>query len=512
MPIPASHIVEVNPRLISSSGDNLEFNGLILSKHADIPANAVLSFSSPASVEDYFGATSVEAKLAQIYFLGYTNSFKKPSTLHYAARIDSARPAFLYGAKISQDISKIKGLTSPRLEFSIMGKTLTTHPLGFSQVNTWSDIAEILTSAINALAIEEKASGASVDSPIVIALEEAKVEYVSYRKAFKITSAYANEASSISFATNILAQFLALDSASGAILSQGSAALSEHENMELLLRITQNWVNFTTAWLPSKEEVLALAAWANSKDVAYLFLYADDDIRLLEQNSTETIAFALQEAELSSVAGQYNNVEYCAFIMGIGACIDYNRTQGSITAAFKAQSGLPASVTDEESASALLAQGMNFVGDYATRNDSFTFNYPGQMFGNYKWIDVYWNAIWLNNSLQLALLSGLSNSSRTPYSQQGYTLVRAWMQDPINQALQNGVIEAGISLSEAQKAQVNREAGKNIADEIMLSGYYVQVEDPGANARTNRESPIVNLWYSYGGSINKLVLASSALV
>ncbi len=86
------------------------------------------------------------------------------------------------------------------------------------------------------------------------------------------------------------------------------------------------------------------------------------------------------------------------------------------------------------------------------------------------------------------------------------------MQDPINKALQNGVIEAGISLSEAQKAQINREAGKNIAEEVILSGYYVQVDDPGASARANRESPIVNLWYSYGGSINKLVVASSALV
>ena len=49
MPIPASQIVQVNPRLITPGGSDLEFNGLMLSSSGVIPLSQfVISFSSAA--------------------------------------------------------------------------------------------------------------------------------------------------------------------------------------------------------------------------------------------------------------------------------------------------------------------------------------------------------------------------------------------------------------------------------------------------------------------------------
>ncbi len=500
MPISASQIVQVNPRLLQAGGSDLEFNGLLLSKSDEIPVGSVLAFAEPSNIADYFGADSIEAKLSDVYFLGYTNSFAKPKAMYITRRIDVPVSAWIRGGEIEINIYDFKMQAETSFELRFAGESITVESLDFSTVNTWSDVGVILQDAIHTQGAE------------IIDFSEAVVTYSSLYNSFKISSGLKGRDSSVFHCSGALAKILKLDEESGAILSQGSDELSAKENMENILDVTQNWVNFTTSWMPTKEEVLDFSTWASSKNVAYLFLYSDNDSKLLQSNSEQTIAFAIREQNLSSVAGQYSGLEYSAFLMGVGACIDWNRIQATITTAFKSQEGLPAVVENSTDALNLISQGMNFVGDYATRNDNFIFNYPGQMFGTYKWIDTYWNAIWLNNALQVALLHGLSMSPRTPYSEQGYTLVRAWMQDPVNRALKNGVIEPGIVLSETQKAQINREAGKDIASEVYATGYYIQVQDPGAQARVNRESPIVNLWYSYGGSINKLVVASTALV
>jgi hypothetical protein len=155
---------------------------------------------------------------------------------------------------------------------------------------------------------------------------------------------------------------------------------------------------------------------------------------------------------------------------------------------------------------------MNFVGDYATRNDNFVFFAPGQMFGEYKWIDTYLNAIWLNNAIQVACMAGFTSNARVPYTQEGYALIKAWIQDPVNRGLRSGVIEPGVTLSESQKAQLMREAGRDISKELYSDGYVIQVVDPAPAVRQQRGTPEVSVWYSYGGSCHKLTVASTAVV
>lgn len=160
----------------------------------------------------------------------------------------------------------------------------------------------------------------------------------------------------------------------------------------------------------------------------------------------------------------------------------------------------------------LTAQGFNFMGNYATRNDEFIFHYPGQMYGRWRWIDTYLNAVWLNNALQVSIMNGFGQSPRVPYTESGYALIRSWLQDPVNRALNNGIIDPGVTLSESQKAQVNREAGADIAPSLTQNGYFIQIQDPAPAVRVTRDSPIVNLWYTYGGSVHKLTVASTAIV
>jgi len=80
------------------------------------------------------------------------------------------------------------------------------------------------------------------------------------------------------------------------------------------------------------------------------------------------------------------------------------------------------------------------------------------------------------------------------------------MQDTINQMINFGGIQTGINLSLPQISQLNTQAGGDVANIVQNNGYYLQVLDPGAQVRGNRGTPIVNLWYTDGGSVQQISL------
>lgn len=505
MAIPASQIVRVNPRLLTPGGTDLEFNGLLLSASPLIPSSQlVLPFPDPDSVGEYFGLESPEYRAAAVYFQGYNNSFTKPRAFYVARRNAADAPAFIRGggfnALPSATLAALKTITDGSLSLQLGTETISASGLNFSTAGSLSDIAQI---------IQEGFGEAGVT-----------VAYSSLFDAFTLTSSQTGENAGAGYATGTAAAPLGLTQAAGAVLSPGLNAMTPAENMEAILELTENFVCFTTVDKPDEEDALAFAQWAGSQGVNYLYIYWDDDPLLLQPGSTATIAAALVQANVGATCGVWDKLEYAALIMGTAASIDFNRRNGTITFAFKAQDGVPANVTKGTDAVNLTAQGMNFMGDYATRNDQFIFLYPGQMFGSWKWIDTYLNAVWLNNALQVACMNGFAQTPRVPYNQEGYTLIKSWCLDPINRALYAGVIDTGVALSESQKSQLVREAGRDISGELRNDGYVLQIGgEPGdtandsgeAAARINRESPEASLWYTYGGSVHKLDLASTVL-
>ena len=67
-------------------------------------------------------------------------------------------------------------------------------------------------------------------------------------------------------------------------------------------------------------------------------------------------------------------------------------------------------------------------------------------------------------------------------------------------------------LSEKQKAELYIEAGIDITEQLFTEGYYFEVSDPGADVRAVRGTPIINVWYTYGGSVNKLNIPLTAFM
>ena len=495
MAIPASQIVKINPRVIQASGTDLVLNGMFLTTNALIPAGSVMGFSTADDVGKFFGTTSDEYTVASVYFAGYKNSFKKPRQIFYGSRVNAATGAWLRGSKYVGTLAQLQAVTAGTLDLTIDGTAIALTALDFSAATSLSGCATVLQTALSS------------------ALASTTCTYSSLTGAFQISSPTTGATSSITYAEDgTLATLLGLTQASGAVLSQGSDALDVPANMASLRGVTENWATFTYLYSASDDEILDLSAWASSQGVEYLLVAWSTSSTLKNQVDTTSIAYKLGAANAGATTLIFGDAKYASFIMGTAASIDWDRTQGAITFAFKSQDGLVPTIDNATDATVLLQKKCNLYGTYATRNDDFVFLYDSNMFGDYNFIDPFINTIWFNNSLQVAIMNGLSQSPRVPYNEDGYTLVRSWCQDPINRAKKNGVIDPGVTLSEAQKTELIREAGLDITSNLQTDGYYLQVIDGGPQVRTTRDTPNCSLWYAYAGSIHRIELASTLFI
>lgn len=493
MTISASQIVKVTPRVISAGGTDLEITGLLLTTNPLTVFPGVTSYTSAAAVGAYYGTESAEYNAAVKYFLGYNNSFRKPRRLNFARMATSAVAGMLIGGTAGS-ISEMQAITAGGLTISIDGAETTVTSLDLSEATTQSDVA---------VALQGQLAGTSV-------------QYNSNLNAFIITSGTTGDTSAISVATDgaqNLATVLGLTADAGAVESKGSAALSPSALMASITNLNQNWVSFTTMDEQEDSVIEGFAEWASGTECEYLYVPYTTQEGDTNANAGTSLPKTLAENNYEGVALVYGGLDYALLFLSIGACIDWDRNNGLVTYAFKSQSGLAASVVDDGTAADCVTLNVNFYGRYATRNDEFLQTYPGAMIGGqFGYVDAFIGNLWLRNALQVSIMNGLNSVGRVPYTEEGYTLIRAWCTDPINRALVNGAIDPGVELSESQRAQLMNEIGEDVSDEIETNGYYLLVADPGAQARVNRDTPTLGLWYTYGGSVHKIDLPVTAVL
>jgi hypothetical protein len=340
------------------------------------------------------------------------------------------------------------------------------------------------------------------------------VSYDSLSGGYTIFSSTAGPLSTITEADGPLATSLKLSLETAATVSQGAEQATAPGAMGRVVNLTQDWAQFMTSFEPYESEKVAFAEWVNGSNNRYAYACQNT-------NQVNITTGGPSDAVEQIIGGDYSGVsliyedpsvdtmgQVAAFVLGYGASIDFTEIQGRATAAFKHQTGLPAHVFDDSIFDQLEAYGMNLYGDFTTANQAFLFYYPGSLVGPFKWLDSYLNQIWLNNQLQLSLMVLLTNAKSIPYNERGRAMIGASMLGVIGQAVSNGVIQAGVNLSEDQKAQVNNSAGQPVDTVISRDGWYLQIREATPDVRMARGSPPITLWYADGQSVQKIDVAS----
>lgn len=491
--IPASAIVQITPAVLSAGGTALDLQGLLLTQNTRVPIGEVLEFTSSAAITDYFGGETDESNAGDIYFAGFDNSTKKPGSVLFMQYNEADVAAYLRGGDLStMTLAELQALTGS-LTVTFDGTGNTSSAIDLSEVTSFSNAATVIEAAFT--------------------IPTFSVSYDSVSGGFIFLADSVGVESTIVEITGTMSAGLKLTVATGAVLSQGADATTPSLAMNAAVNRTTNWATFATLFDPDSSgntEKLLFAAWTATKNQRYAYICWDTDVTPKQSTAaTTSMGYILADSNSSGIclisAPDY---EKAVMICGFTAAIDFEETNGRINFAFKRQSGQAADVVDETEHNNLLANGYNFYGKYATGNDQFIWLYNGSISGQYKWLNTYINQIWLNNAFQLSLMSMLDNMKSVPYNDSGYAMIRSWMMDPINAALNFGAVRPGVSLSAGQISAVNTGAGKAIDSILSAQGWYLQIIDATAQVRGNRGTPPIKFWYMDGGDVNEINVAS----
>lgn len=349
------------------------------------------------------------------------------------------------------------------------------------------------------------------------------VVYDSITGAFLITSGITGTISTIQNATGTAAAALYMTAATAAIISQGSGAQTPAAFMPSVIAVNQNWATLFTAFDPDagvgNAQKYAFAAWTNSTSNRYAYICWDSDVTpTLSNNATTSLGYLIGPSG-SNFSGtclinSATDLNHQAMVSGWAASINFNTINGRISFKFKTQQGITASVTNQQVAANLTANGYNFVGAYATASQTFTYFAEGGVAGVFQWLDSYINQIWMNAALQQSILNFLTQINSVPYNSAGYSLIEAACLTPINQAVYFGSIQPGVPLTQSQVAMINNQAGINasssfsVASVLAQRGWYLLIQPASGQVRQARQSPPCIFWYMDGESIHKINISS----
>lgn len=566
--IPANKLVAVQPGVLGTGGSPLSLNALWATDKTYPPIGTVYMAPSLLAVQNTFGVESQEAVMAAVYFTGFANCTRLPGALYFAQY--NAAPVAGYslsGSFAGIPLTTLQAL-SGTLIMSIDGRPVTTPSINLASATSYSNAASIIQAGIQGVGagftgtaaitsdvmnvtvatsgvlkvgdiVHSGANSAAITSfgtgtggigtynlatiadassgTVTVNGPAATVSFNSLLQAFEILSPTTGVNSAVGFATGTLATGVKFTSATGAVLSPGAAAATPQGWLNQAATQTLNFATIATTFLPDDDTQIAFAAAVNTSSPAgaerFMYVGETQDVTLgagpaPDSFPGQTVAFNGRSAVYSDPAKDTYG-KLAAFGCGATASINWAAKGGRITFAFRRNSALVPSVADETFSDNLDANNTNYYGAFATANQIFQQFQEGQISGDWDWMDEYVNQIYLNSQFQVALMNFMQDINAVSYNESGYALIRSAMLAPINEAVNNGTIVSGVALSPAQVAALTQAAGTpDIVSALFSQGWYLQILDPGSQARGNRTSPNMTFWYTDGGAVQKLNLAS----
>ena len=213
----------------------------------------------------------------------------------------------------------------------------------------------------------------------------------------------------------------------------------------------------------------------------------------------------------SPVSGEYPSM--CP--MMIEAATDYTATNGVQNYMFQ-QFNLTPSVTTDAAANIYDPLLVNYYGQTETAGQNLAFYQRGVLYGlatQPSDQNVYVNEIWLKDAIGAALLSLLLSVPQVPANTTGQAMLTGAILSVIRQALTNGTISVGKTLTTTQQLYISQATGDPTAwQQVQTSGYWLNVViEPYVTNGVTEYKAVYTLIYSKNDVI-RLVVGSDILI
>lgn len=444
----------------ASSVANRELIGRIFTENALVPTGSIVEFTDLASVLLYFGASSEEYKRASFYFGWVSKTLQTAKKISFARWANADTKPQIHGAIKTQSVSSYTSITDGSFHLSIGASAYDITGISFVGNATLADVASDIQTAIRA----ETGGGAMFTS--------ATVTWNSTRGSFDFEGGVAGNAvitiGAAATGTNILSL---IGWSTGAIVSNGMATQSITTLLTDSTAVSNNFGSY--AFIPSltESQIIESATWNDAQNVEFLYCVPVSASNAAAY-SAALIALSGNVLVLQGVTGEYHEM----MPMTILAATNYNVANGVQNYMYQSFALTP-TVTDTTTSNTYDNLRVNYYGQTQTAGQGLSFFQRSDMNGGATdpiSLNVYANEMWLKDAIGVALMSLLMSQGKISANDSGLGLAQSSIIGIVNQALNNGVISAGKTLSNTQKAYITSVSNdSNAWVKVQTQGYWL---------------------------------------
>lgn len=465
----------------------------LFTTNGDLPTDAVMEFTDAETVGEFFGTSSEEFLRSQFYFAFLSKTITRPQRISFYRWVNEDVAATIHGSAPAV-LATLQAITAGTFMLTIGTSTQAVSAIDFSSDQSLTEIASTLQTAIRSL------TGIQFTSATVV--------YNAQRNRFEFTSGQpgANAISTAAGSTNDASQSLGLLSGDDFVVSQGAAQQTITEALTRSAEISNNFGSF--GFIPDLTvlQVTEAATWNSTQNNLYQYqvpVSADD----AASYSSALLSLAGTGISLDPVVPN----EWPELLpMAILAATDYTRRAATQNYMFQTAS-LSASVVTNAEADLYDGLRINYYGETQTAGQLRRFYQRGVLTGNAETspvdMGVYANEQWLKDDAGARLLTLLTTQPRVPANQTGRGELLATIQATIDQAVINGTIQTGTTLTNIQQLFITQRSGDPLAyHQVQTIGYWVDAEIVRTTTSDNRVEFKANydLIYTVDNAIRKV--------
>ena len=490
--IPLSKDFNVTTNTISPAGTALYANGLMLTTSTSIPSATIQYAYQKSDVTTLFGAGSDEETCADVYFGGFDNASVLPGTLLIVGIPAASTSGGLYsGSLASVTMATINALAAGTITLDVDGVSQTSSSIDLTTAGTQSEVASIIQAALTGVTVTWN----STVSQLVI------------------KSNTTGATSSVGYASGDIATTLLLTEAGGATLGVGTTGMTLTELMDSVVDQSQNWVAFASAQKLTDAQQTELCVWNTAQANRYVYAFSDNSTAATTASSNTAFYPTVVTANsYTGIMGVYGTPEYAFTVLSFCAAIDFSATNGRLTYKFRAFDGLSTNVTSLSAAKALESNGYSYYGYYSQNSTVKNYVGPGNISGDFDWLESYVDQIWIKANLIAAFANQFTANQSYAFNATGYASIQAAVLDPMTSALAFGAVKKGVSLDSSETTQIKNSVGKDITQQLYADGWYLYIPTQSGSNRVARKLTGAVLYYVDGQMIQSINLTSTAVL
>lgn len=469
------------------------FGGRIFTNNPLLPPESYLESDDAAGIGDYFGTASSEYKRTSFYFDFISKNITKPTLISFARWVDEDVAPMIFGKVQTQLVANYSAISNGSFEMTIGGVANTFTGLDFSGALSLADVASIIQTAIRTK------TGSMWTAAIVT--------FDAVRGSFNFEGGQAVAAvitvANMGTGTSILPL---LGWLTGAIIANGALAETITDTLQNSWDASNNFGSFIFMPTLTLDQIVEASAWTSEMDVSVMYFPR------VAKADAATYYNALKNyggvgVTVAPLANEYPEQSP----MMVFAATDYTKVNATQNYMYQ-QFNLTPSISTNADQKTMDQNRINYYGNTQNSGKNISFYQRGVLMGlptSPTIMTPFANEIWLKDAMGVALMNLQLALSQVAANKYGLSQLFATSQTVVDQAVNNGTISVGKTLTNQQKLTITQISGDgNAWQQVQNIGYWINwVITPYVNPDNNltEYEAVYTLIYSKNDVVNKVI-------